>query len=262
MEAQAKNIFLSYSHKDFWQAWAIHNELRLAGLRVWIDAELTPGTANWQEAINSALDNSACLICVCSPSARKSKWVNIEIELADNKKLKIYPALIRGEPREAIPISLTTVQFSDMRINKIPPLEKLINEISSKHPSTLRLDVKALYDLEGIHWTNFGSLFWFASEVRKMRLFFSPENPSTSRVRESVSQLIHHAIRINVDKFTLRDLQDVEDRIQRADFTELDSAERAHIENKLRLIQDKVAGLAERTDSLFEDGPNPGKPNS
>ena len=257
----AKHVFLSYSHKDFWEARTIYNELRLAGLSVWIDDHLTPGTPNWQEAINSALDESTCQICICTPNARKSKWVNIEIELANNKNIKIYPVLVRGNPKDSIPLALTIVQFCDMRGNQMLPFGKLISEIVENHATALRIDVRAIFDAREIRWTHFGSLFWFASEVRKLRLFFSPESPTTIRIRESIAQLIHHAKRINVDKFTLRDLQDVEKRLENTNFSDINKAEREYIENKLRLVQDKVAGLAEKADISFQDGPFPGRPN-
>jgi hypothetical protein len=261
MNSFAKHIFLSYAHKDFWEARAIYNELRLAGLSVWIDDHLTPGTPNWQEAINTALDEATCQICICSPNARKSKWVNIEIELANNKNIKIYPILVKGNPKDSIPLALTIVQFSDMRGNQILPLDRLISGIIENHAAALRVDVRAIFDAREIQWTHFGSLFWFASEVRKLRLFFSSENPTTLRIRESVAQLIHHAKRLNVDKFTLRDLQDVANRLENTNIPDLDKGGREHIANKLRLAQDKVAGLAEKADLTFQDGPFPGKPN-
>ena len=128
------------------------------------------------------------------------------------------------------------------------------------HESTLVFDMRSIFGAQGIKWTHFGSLFWFASEVRKLRLFFLPEDPKIERVRDSLAQLLHHAKRLNVDKFTLRDIQYVIKSLPRSGFALMSRQDREYLENKLRLVQDKVAGLAEKADLSFADGPRPGKP--
>ena len=42
---------------------AIYNELRLSGLRVWIDEQLKPGAPNWQHEISQMLDFAECVVC-------------------------------------------------------------------------------------------------------------------------------------------------------------------------------------------------------
>ena len=269
MKSTSQYIFLSYSHQDIWEMRTIYNELRLVGFRVWMDEQLTPGTSNWQltpgtsnwqQDIANILDVSTCVVCICSPNSAKSKWVNIELELAMRRELKIYPVLVSGTQEDSIPISLCTVQFTDRRIEYSTFKTKLIEELRKRHESALLFDMRSIFNDEGINWTHLGSLFWFASEVRKLRLFLLPESPRIERVRDSLKQLLHHAKRLNVDKFTIRDIQDVINSLAHIDFTVVSLRDREYLENKLRLVQDKVAGLAEKIDLSFTDGPRPGKP--
>lgn len=257
---KSKHIFLSYAHKDFWQMRSIYNELRLAGFRVWTDEQLKPGASNWQQEINQMLNLAECVICICSPHSFNSKWVNIELQLAERKGLKIYPILVMGSEDEAIPLSLINVQFTDCRQEYVLPLQRLIEELIDCHETVLMADFRSIFEENGIKWVRFGSLFWFASEIRKLRLFFVPELPDKERLKDSLAQLLHHAKRLNVDKFTIRDIEDISENVEKLDVNSLKNERRSFFENKLRLIQDKVAGLAEKTDVSFEDGPRPGKP--
>jgi len=239
---------------------AVSNELRLAGFRVWMDDQLTPGTPNWQQAIVSMMNMAVCVVCVCSPSAYRSKWVNIELELAAQRNLIVYPVLVSGSEKESVPMPLSLVQFTDCRKEYGASIAELLEELIKSHSSALSSDMRSVFSEQGIKWTRFGSLFWFASEVRKARLLFLPESPSNERIRDSLTQLLHHAARLNVDKFTLRDIRAVKNRVAHVDVSLLERHEREQLENKLRLVQDKVAGLAEGADASFKDGPRPGKP--
>jgi hypothetical protein len=256
-----KHIFLSYAHTDQWEMRAIYNELRLSGLRVWIDDYLTPGTENWQRSIVESMNNSLCLICVCSPAAQRSKWVNIEIELANQRMLVVYPLLVKGEPDKSVPISLTNVQRCDSRRGFPSCIDALIKELTVRHREALVTDVRAIFDPNSIQWTRFGSLFWFASEIRKMRLFLAPENPTNKRIKESIAQLAHHATRVQVDKYTFREIETVAETLAKSDFRSLPAHRRRILADKLRSAQDRMARLAESLESAFQDGPFPSRPS-
>jgi hypothetical protein len=259
-KSRSQHIFIAYSHEDSWEMRAIYNELRLAGFCVWIDKDLTPGSKNWQQETANMLDMAACVICICSPHAKASPWVNIELELANQREIIIYPLLTSGDQRDAIPTSLSLAQFTDFRGEYCASITKLIEELTKHHESALIFDMRSIFDTQGIKWTYFGSLFWFASEVRKLRLFFLPETPNIERIKDSLRQLLHHAKRLNVDKFTLRDINYVITSIDSSDFALMSDKDREDLENKLRLVQDKVGVLAENVDLSFTDGPRPGKP--
>jgi WD40 repeat protein len=111
--------FISYSHKDKgWgerlhkalERYAIPKRLRNTKGRdgpiadrifpVFRDREELPSSADLHQQIKIALDESACLIVICSPFAARSRWVNEEI-LAF-KRLgradRIFALIIDGEP--------------------------------------------------------------------------------------------------------------------------------------------------------------------
>lgn len=107
--------FISYSHADAGFAAWLHRRLeswrspqgeRLAP--VFIDrAELAAGP-DLPAQVREALERSAALVVIASPTARMSRWVEQEISLFRD----LYPdrpvltALIEGEPAEAFPSAL------------------------------------------------------------------------------------------------------------------------------------------------------------
>lgn len=120
MESPFKyRAFISYSHKDkTWGEW-LHRSLerykvpeQLVGtlsrdgpvpkslFPIFRDREELPSSANLNDQIRDALDQSAYLIVVCSPNAVFSRWVNEEIALF--KKLgredRILAFIVAGEP--------------------------------------------------------------------------------------------------------------------------------------------------------------------
>lgn len=120
--------FISYSHRDDAAAKSLHKRLetyRLPkkligqnGERGPIAERLTPIFRDLDELsaaddltveIKAALARSATLIVLCSPGAKASKWVNLEIEtfraLHGNSR-PVLAALIEGEPTDAFPPAL------------------------------------------------------------------------------------------------------------------------------------------------------------
>ena len=55
----AIDLFLSYSRKDLAAMREVQEALRAAGLSVWTDEGLEPGTQNWQDAIEEAVNQAA-----------------------------------------------------------------------------------------------------------------------------------------------------------------------------------------------------------
>lgn len=105
--------FISYSHADSRFSQWLHRKLeafRLPGKTarlapVFIDrAELAAGP-DLSQQVRSALEQSAALIVIASPSARGSRWVAQEIALfrALHPGRPVLAALIEGEPDTAFP---------------------------------------------------------------------------------------------------------------------------------------------------------------
>lgn len=119
MERPKYWAFLSYSHRDaHWAAW-LHKALesykppkylvgrvtahgvvpkRLAP--IFRDREELASATDLGAAVNEALQQSACLIVICSPRAAQSKWVNDEILAFKRlgREDRILCLIVDGEP--------------------------------------------------------------------------------------------------------------------------------------------------------------------
>lgn len=119
--------FLSYSHADARLARTIYRSLEsyrlprhLVGREtdrgiaprrltpIFMDRSELPASRSLSEAVNQALAESGCLIVLCSPSAKASAWVDLEIrrfrELHPDRP--VFAALVRGTPQTAFPPSM------------------------------------------------------------------------------------------------------------------------------------------------------------
>lgn len=94
----AKQVFISHSSKDAEIAHRLADDLRRAGLRVWI----TPGSIQpleaWEDAIERGLDESGQFVLLASPNAAQSEWVKRETREAYKAEAKghirLYPLMI------------------------------------------------------------------------------------------------------------------------------------------------------------------------
>jgi sulfatase modifying factor 1 len=111
------DLFLSYNRDDSLAMGIIRDNLRKLGFNVWIDIEyLEPGTPQWKCAVEDAARKTDMMLVLCSPAAKQSKWVNIEITIAELARKTIIPIWVNGDdPLEAIPTSLLSGQRVDMR---------------------------------------------------------------------------------------------------------------------------------------------------
>lgn len=107
------DVFLSYSRKDSQMMRRVRDDLRDAGLRVWTDEALEPGTEAWESEVEKAIREAHCLVVLLSPDAHASEWVRNEITLADALQRRIFPVLLRGEQGESIPLRLIASQWID-----------------------------------------------------------------------------------------------------------------------------------------------------
>ena len=111
--------FITYSHQDArWGSW-LHKSLesyrppkKLVGTTtargvipkrlspVFRDREELASATDLSEAINDALQRSACQIIICSPRAAKSRWVNEEILAFKRlgREDRIFCLIVDGEP--------------------------------------------------------------------------------------------------------------------------------------------------------------------
>ncbi len=109
-------LFVSYCRDDSGVIEPIVENLRRLGFDLWIDIEhLKPGTPQWTQAVDDALHRADGVLAFLSPSAKKSHWCNIETMRAQTFGKPIYPVLLSGDGRTAVPIHLEGIQYTDLR---------------------------------------------------------------------------------------------------------------------------------------------------
>lgn len=115
-------LFISYSRQDFPVIDRLRNDLRDAGIDVWIDkVGLTPGTASWEQAIRDAIRAADAVLLCASFDSRKSDYVRDEVSLAKAARKVIYPAWVAGDEwLECIPLGLGGTQYADLRGDVYP----------------------------------------------------------------------------------------------------------------------------------------------
>ena len=96
--ASTPRVFISYSSKDAALVVRLREDLKQAGVAVWLDHEqLTPGTPDWRAAVLQGIEQATTVIYCASPAAAASKFVGHELAIADGEKKLILPFWIHGE---------------------------------------------------------------------------------------------------------------------------------------------------------------------
>jgi serine/threonine-protein kinase len=166
--------FLSYSRKDSDIMQRVRDELRGAGLTVWTDEGIEPGTPLWKDAIESAIENAGCMIVILSPDAKKSIWVKRELEYAEAQEKHIFPLLVRGDKNDAIPFTLIGAQFVDIRNDQAKQINSLvlairkhlsIEERFSQQPAKYELQYSSQSSQYDPNWTVLNSRYRLVEQI-------------------------------------------------------------------------------------------------
>lgn len=129
-EEMSLDVFLSYSRKDNFAMERVRDDLRNAGLKVWVDTEgLEPGTVVWERSIEKAIQDAGCILTIMSPDAKNSEWVARELATAGFHNKLIYSLLVDGDESTSIPLRLATSQWIDGRKNYKTAFESLVTAI-------------------------------------------------------------------------------------------------------------------------------------
>ncbi|TFU05995.1 tetratricopeptide repeat protein [Polymorphobacter arshaanensis] len=147
MTAEPKHYraFISYSHADKHVATWLHGAVeryhvpaKLVGTEtalgpvpkrltpIFRDRDELPASGDLSFELKSALENSLCLLLICSPSAAKSRWVNEEVK--SFKRMhgegRIFALIASGEPghpdSECFPPALQYTLGPDGELSDIP----------------------------------------------------------------------------------------------------------------------------------------------
>ncbi len=126
------HIFLSYSRKNSDIMQRIKRNLQSAGFRVWTDEGIEPGSTSWKMEIEKAIRGTGCFLCICTPHAKNSRWVNTELQRAEWHKKPIYLILAQGQQIDAIPFGYETHQLVDIRTDYKKEMVKLLMALMAR----------------------------------------------------------------------------------------------------------------------------------
>jgi tetratricopeptide (TPR) repeat protein len=123
------DIFLSYCQADIEVMLQVRGRLEGAGLSVWTDEDLEPGTINWQSEVERAIKEVLAMVIILSPEANSSEWLSHELTFSSMVGIPIYPLLARGEVKESVPLQLVTYQIVDIRGDVAQGINQLVKEL-------------------------------------------------------------------------------------------------------------------------------------
>jgi hypothetical protein len=109
---QPPPVFISYARKDYYFAESLAFRLHHHQVPVWLDAkDLVPGI-DWQQQLESALDNASCVLVVVSSDSIRRPAVRMEWERAIQSGSRIIVVLFR---RAQLPPELAGRELVDFR---------------------------------------------------------------------------------------------------------------------------------------------------
>lgn len=115
---RGSSVFLSHASADRRLADAIAGTLEGASLTVWSD-KLVPVGANWDTAVEDALERSEAVVLVVSPAFLESSHGLFEAGMAIHRSRqgggRLVPVLVGDLDFEAVPLPLKHTQVLDGR---------------------------------------------------------------------------------------------------------------------------------------------------
>jgi hypothetical protein len=114
-----KDVFISYSSKKSRKKQSDHDiankicsVLEAANIGCWVAPRDIPPGAKWDDSITMAIERSKIMVLVFSSNTEKSRWVNLELNLAVKKELIIIPFRIENiEPQAGMKLLMTGSQW-------------------------------------------------------------------------------------------------------------------------------------------------------
>jgi hypothetical protein len=118
--------FVSYSRVDLAFVRHLVQDLKVAGVSVWLDkVDIRPGK-EWDRAIEEALLGSPRMLLVLSPTSASSNNVLDEITLALRTHKTIIPILYQDC---VMPLRVCRLQYIDFRTDYAESLQELIEQL-------------------------------------------------------------------------------------------------------------------------------------
>ena len=132
MTVDPQKIFCSHARVDTEFVLKLANDLRSAGVRLWIDQLDIPPGDRWDSAVENALMASSCLLVVLSSASVVSQNVLDEVAFALENQKKIVPVL---HSRCAIPFRIQRLQYIDFTATYNHGFAQLLSALNVLQPS-------------------------------------------------------------------------------------------------------------------------------
>lgn len=136
-----RQVFISYSSKDFTQAQAVRGVLEQNGITCWMAPADIPGGSNYTKEIPLAIKGCQAFVLILSANAQSSHWVLKELDSAVNAGKIILPFQLEDVPlSDEFNFLLTGAQRYDAYQKKSEALKMLVSRIkaiiaaSEQHP--------------------------------------------------------------------------------------------------------------------------------
>lgn len=132
-EPSEHKVFISYSRKDERFMWKLYKRLIDVGESLWVDKKNIRSGKNWDEEIQSGLEECSIMILIVSQSAMNSKNVAHEWKFFETKDKPIIPLFLSGSIDD-LPFQLRNVQWIDFRdrnnfLSKLNELRKTLQDL-------------------------------------------------------------------------------------------------------------------------------------
>ena len=106
------HFFISYSESESALAHRLTDLLRRQGFDVWLNDEHVPAGVTFLKEVEDAIRRAEFLIVIWSTAAAASRWVRLEIDIAQSLERRIIPVIVGGDgdfkmltEGEAIPLN-------------------------------------------------------------------------------------------------------------------------------------------------------------
>lgn len=124
--------FLSYARADQTTALKLADDLKSAGVRLWVDQYDIRPSDHWDRVVETALCDSAGIIVLLSPQSSASPNVADEVALALDRGKRVVPVMI--EPCRP-PLRMLRLQYIDAGADYGKALDRVLAAISEPAPA-------------------------------------------------------------------------------------------------------------------------------
>ncbi len=187
-------LFISYSRRDTLFVLRFSEDLKSAGINIWVDQFEIPAGRPWDREIEEALSKARKVIAVLSPSSVASDHVLNEIEFAVSAGKVIIPILLADCQ---IPFHIRRLQQIDFRDDYESAMKRLIADLEDAQEG-IQSDTFSSQERQRISIELIASLVGHSDTIRSVafspagNLLITASHDKTARIwRAQRAQCIH-----------------------------------------------------------------------